>query len=538
MGWLSLPSMRRRGLVVALVLAGGCDGKGKEEAVKQPTAQQAADALKQLGAGGQGGVAAAQEVAIEQQPFRELWEAHYIQDSKIGHAHTTYLRVKLNGEPLVKIERRGKFSVQRLGQKVESTMREVSWETEAGEVRRMQFMALMGESPQTTLCLIEGQRATLNLIAGDKTTSKVLEWKPGTRGPFGVQDELMRNPMKLGETRELTAILPMVNNLARVTLTARGKETTTVGSKPRELLKIDVVARIEEGGMKIQQIAWIDEQGNPVKSEMPDLQQSTILTTAAVALAEGDNGRPAADLGRLTLVNVANPPSDLLNKTAVRYRATVRAGEAGVSFESTESQTVKSLPGGAAEINVVALRPDTPLPPGYIVEPATPAELASNSLVEADEPLVAAMARRAVGAETDPWLKAVALERFVRESMRSTEFSAAMGSAAETAKSLTGDCTEFAVLLCALLRANGIPARGAVGLVYFESEQAFAYHMWTEAFIGGRWIGLDGTRGTGGLSAAYLRIADLNFSGADPVAGLMRIFGVVGRLQVEVLEAK
>lgn len=506
--------------------------------MKQPTTQQNADALKQLGASGQGGVAAAQEVALEQEPFRDLWEAHYIQGSKIGHAHTTYRRVKLNGEPLVKIERRGKFSVQRLGQKVESTMREVSWETEAGNVRRMQFMALMGETPQTTLCLIEGQRATLNLIAGEQTTSKVLEWKPGTRGPFGVQDELLRNPMKPGETRELTTILPVMNQLAKFTLTARQKEATAVGPEKRELLKIDAVATVEETGLKLASIAWVDEQGNPIKSEMPDLQQTTIVTTAAAALADDDRGLPAADLGRATLVKVANPPTDLLNKTAVRYRATLRAGEAGVSFRGTESQTVKSLPGGAAEISVVALRPDTPLPSGYVVEPATPADLASNSLVQADDPKVAAMARSGVGAETDAWRKAVALERFVRENMRSTEFSPAMASAAETANSLTGDCTEFAVLLCALLRANGIPARGAVGLVYVEHEQAFAYHMWSEAFIGGRWIGLDGTRGVGGLSAAYLRIADLNFSGADPFAGLMRIFGIVGRLQVEVLEAK
>ena len=39
-------------------------------------------------------------------------------------------------------------------------------------------------------------------------------------------------------------------------------------------------------------------------------------------------------------------------------------------------------------------------------------------------------------------------------------------TAAEVARSREGDCTEHAVLLAALARARGIPARVAMGLVY------------------------------------------------------------------------
>ena len=54
------------------------------------------------------------------------------------------------------------------------------------------------------------------------------------------------------------------------------------------------------------------------------------------------------------------------------------------------------------------------------------------------------------------------------------------------AKSREGDCTEHAVFLMALCRARGIPARGAMGLVYLESQRAFFYHMWTEVYIDNR----------------------------------------------------
>lgn len=52
-----------------------------------------------------------------------------------------------------------------------------------------------------------------------------------------------------------------------------------------------------------------------------------------------------------------------------------------------------------------------------------------------------------------------------------------------------GDCTEFAYLLAALGRANGIPVRPMGGYV-FEGNgivQAVDYHNWVEFFADGRW---------------------------------------------------
>ena len=71
-----------------------------------------------------------------------------------------------------------------------------------------------------------------------------------------------------------------------------------------------------------------------------------------------------------------------------------------------------------------------------------------------------------------------------------------------------GDCTEHAVLLAALCRARGIPARVAIGLVYVSAAQGFGYHMWNEVWIDGGWIPLDATIARGGTGAAHLKLAD------------------------------
>ncbi len=71
-------------------------------------------------------------------------------------------------------------------------------------------------------------------------------------------------------------------------------------------------------------------------------------------------------------------------------------------------------------------------------------------------------------------------------------------SAREVLRSRTGDCTEHTVLTVALLRSLGVPSRAAVGMVLCERfgryRDVFVFHMWAEAYRGGRWVLADATR--------------------------------------------
>lgn len=53
-----------------------------------------------------------------------------------------------------------------------------------------------------------------------------------------------------------------------------------------------------------------------------------------------------------------------------------------------------------------------------------------------------------------------------------------------------GDCTEFAYLMVALCRANGIPSRMVGGHVVGRDAilAPYDYHNWAEIYIGGRWL--------------------------------------------------
>src|SRR5262249_12940353 len=150
---------------------------------------------------------------------------------------------------------------------------------------------------------------------------------------------------------------------------------------------------------------------------------------------------------------------------------------------------------------------------------------------------VVAHARAAANGRSNPGILAETMERYVQRKLTKKNFSTAMASAAEVAETLSGDCTEHAVLLAAMLRARQIPSRIAVGLVYVEGPNAFGGHMWTEAWIGGEWIPLDATLGRGGIAAAHLKMSDSSFAddAPAPFAAFLPLVEVLGTMKIDVV---
>lgn len=202
------------------------------------------------------------------------------------------------------------------------------------------------------------------------------------------------------------------------------------------------------------------------------------------------------------------------------------------------SQEVQEARMGSVEIDVRSIRPDTA---SVRAEPDPSDEFRIPSrFLQADDPNVVRHALLAVGSETDPWKQAIAMERYVHEKLSNKNFSTAMASAAEVARTLEGDCTEHACLLAAMARARKIPSRVVVGLVYAESLQAMGGHMWTEVFIKDRWIPVDATLGLGGIGAGHIKLSDSSFSDDAPTPGasFLSLLDILGKIKIEVLETR
>jgi transglutaminase-like putative cysteine protease len=158
--------------------------------------------------------------------------------------------------------------------------------------------------------------------------------------------------------------------------------------------------------------------------------------------------------------------------------------------------------------------------------------------VQSDDSAIIEMAAEAAGEAAEPWKVATALERYVNQAIREVNFAQALATAADVAQTKEGDCTEHAVLLAALARARGIPARAAIGLVYVEAKQELGFHMWNELYLDGRWVPFDGTLGRGGIGGGHLKLSHSSLSGSEGFSAFLPVAQVMGRLKVEVLEVQ
>lgn len=110
-------------------------------------------------------------------------------------------------------------------------------------------------------------------------------------------------------------------------------------------------------------------------------------------------------------------------------------------------------------------------------------------------------------------------------------YTATFSSALESLRSGFGDCGEHAVLLAALLRASGVPARIVNGVVYMPEKNGYYYHVWVMAHDGKHWLFADPAFGL--FPAAYDR---LPFVIDDEGERLLAIAKVIGKVSVKVVQ--
>jgi transglutaminase-like putative cysteine protease len=148
------------------------------------------------------------------------------------------------------------------------------------------------------------------------------------------------------------------------------------------------------------------------------------------------------------------------------------------------------------------------------------------------------MAKEAVKDATTNWQRAVALERYVHNLMKQADYTQVFATASEVAKTHSGDCSEYAVLLAALGRSLNIPSRVVVGLVYSKPLGAFGFHMWNEMYINGTWVPMDATLGQGGIGTGHLKLGHTPLENglADPI--FFTLPKVLGKLKIQIEEGR
>ncbi len=483
---------------------------------------------------------------------REVWEVYFLKGQRVGYG-TTKVQLELkDGKELLRIEASQRYAIRRFDRLLEQEIWLTSVETPQGELLEFSTTVQQGEQPVKTVGRAVGNRLEMLIMSAGKTMPVNLPWSPDLGGFYRIDGSLLRKPLSPGETRRLRVLVPGANVVGEVELRAAGLETAALPSGSRELLRIEAVLRMSGGMMRYT--AWSDAGGEVLRTVYHDaLGLEMVRSTREEAL------RPIPksefDLGWDVVVRLKRPLDDAHRRKSIRYRLTLADADPSALFSAGPGQEVRRLDDHQAEVVVRSLTPGEagrdPTDPGRAELPAggpstddrpTEADRRPNNYIQSDDPGVIAAAAEAL--EETPadksrplsdWEKSRRLESYVHRTMKRGGAPQGFATAGEVAKNRLGDCTEYAVFLAALARAEGIASRVVGGLVYMEQAAGFGYHMWTEVHVEGQWVPLDATLGLGAAGPARLRLRHSNLAAGDISALVLPVLQVVGKLQVEVV---
>lgn len=457
-----------------------------------------------------------------------------MQGQRVGYSRTTTAKLTENGRELLRTANFTHSEMQRGGQKITQDMTLTSVDTPTGGLVRFETRIASGTGDIVSKGVVQAGQLLVETATLGRTQSQKMPWQPEWGGMFAPDRSLREQPLQPGEKRTVRGLLPIFNSAGDTHLQAVDYETVDLPAGKKKLLKVKTAVDI--GGQKIESFLWLDERGQSLKSLIPSINEEAVRTTRQEALRTGSGG--SFDLLTDTTVRLTGTlPHPTTTRRAV-YRARLKAGPIAGLFSECLSQQVQPIDERTAELTILAIRPAQPAMLDGPQPAPTPDDLAANNFIQSDDQQVAALAAQIAPSETDPWKLACVLEKYVDHSIRLKNFSQAFATAAEVARSLEGDCTEHAVLLAALCRQRKIPARVAFGLVYYPPQKGFAYHMWNEIWIKDRWIPLDSTLGLGGIGADHIKLGHSNLAGGSPLADLLAVIQVFGRLELEVLAAE
>jgi hypothetical protein len=481
-------------------------------------------------------------------PIFDYWFAVGVDGDRVGHVNWSAKETDHNGKTYATGIRYLNLTVSRFGQHVTQWGEEATVESTAGDVLVTSMRQGLGKDQALALTgTVEGK--TLKMKgSGAAAEASDTPWPEGVVGLVREPKLFKELKLKPGESFEYPSYIPTVNRVVKTTMTYEAEEKKVLWPKTAERKLLRFVTKPEAiGKVKLPaSTTWVDaETFEPLllETDFPALGgRLTFLRTTKEA-ATAAVTRPV-EVFNVQSIRLDREIPGIHGKGSVVYKVSIpRDDDPTTVFATDARQEVKNLDAKSRtfELHVSATHGPRKAAPA---QPAPGKEFTdSNYFINWDNDLVKGHAAKAVAglpATATAWDKALAVEKWVKANMKAFEFSQAMATADNVAKTLSGDCTEYAMLAAAMCRAVGVPSRTALGVVYAPNpggKPFLAYHMWAEVYAGEQWVPIDATLGMGGVGPGHVKITDHSWHEEKSFAPLLPVLRTLtAKPAVEVLK--
>ena len=350
----------------------------------------------------------------------------------------------------------------------------------------------LGFSARTTMStmdsVVDGRRLPdgrflVDLTVGGATRQETIDWPPGALLAEGQRMAMLAAGGRAGSQYLLPTFDPASRQVIDAQVEVLGDEQVQLPNGPERLNHQRQRLQQARGDQVLD--LWLDQQGRVRKGLIGMLGSRMEMLACDRACAQAPE--QSVDMFRAAMVDSPRPLTPNLRSDWLRYRVHVD-GDALQPFIDTDEQRITPLGHGNWQIDTGSAHLHGQPSP-------QPDDLAANAWLQSDAPLIRELAARAIGKASTPKQKMRRLRDFVSHYITQHGLDVGYASALEVANNRQGDCTEFAVLLAAMARASGVPARVVTGMVYADrygkASRVFLPHAWVQAWLGHRWQSYD-----------------------------------------------
>lgn len=432
-------------------------------------------------------------------------------------------------------------------------------ETADGEPVSMWSMQKLAGEPIETSYKFTDDRLLIETKQGKQLTKRDMDLPHGNWFTPHEAEEFTQKRLKSGAKRiVLTTMDPLQGPESfRLERTIIDRDVKLeIGGKPIPAIHSEVSMSNSPG---IVSTEYIDDKGVLIKgmTATGSLEFSFVLTDKKGASMNEGN---APEIMVSTFVKPTGSINKPRNATKLVVDLSVEKGEMAILPDTGIQKVAKKDDGSDAESGKGKVRvtidtgnrkllldkdtTDTAVDknPGQEVEEKY---LANSVYLDHKSELIHKLVKRAVfgvgqgGTVTE---RAEAMRIFVNRYINQKGLDQGFATASEVASSRSGDCTEHGVLLAALFRADGIPARVVSGLLYVEefsgARDIFGYHMWTQAYINGVWVDYDATLTQSNFDATHIAIHTSALEDGSVMNDFSVLVPLMGRLQINIIEVE
>jgi len=466
--------------------------------------------------------------------FADSDEAEYLavfmEGKKVGHAVETRT---VSDDKVTTIEQVS-ITISRGGISVTIEMAETSIETKDGEPLGFEVSQKLGAMVMKVSGLVDKQ-GQVNLITSSMGNEQksTLQWPQGALMAEGLRLLTLKKGLKEGTQYSVMVFSPGMMQAINADILIGAEQNVDLLGRVVPLKEVTTTLNIPGAG-EVVSTSYVDRDLKMLKTITPIAGMQVEMIACAKEFALGQND--VLELIDKMFLKSPEPLTNLASARSITYILSPVKEGANFTIPSNDNQKAQTLDNGKVVLKIEPVAAPAGVRFPYKgTDPAILEAMKPTRFLQSDDEKVIELARRAVGGTKDAAEAAKKIEAFVANYIDNRSLSVGYASAAEIIVSKQGDCSEFAVLTAAMCRAVGIPAQVVAGVAYvddFLGNRGFGGHAWAQAYIGGKWIGLDASfkgAGRGGYDAGHIALAVGN---GEPV-GFFNLASTLGQFKID-----